>query len=75
MLVNFFCDEVLESFYWVFMVIFLGILESFSVSLFLYVLGFVSEGLKVNMDVFGSGGNNVVGVWESVRGFGYGFGY
>ncbi|KAK4680550.1 hypothetical protein QC764_213580 [Podospora pseudoanserina] len=75
MLANFFCDEVLESPYWVFKATSLGTLESPSASLPPHALGSVSEGLKVNMDAFGSGGNNVAGVRESVRGSGYGSGY
>ncbi|KAK4200880.1 hypothetical protein QBC40DRAFT_224498 [Triangularia verruculosa] len=61
MLANFFCTEILGNPYWVFTAASVGTLESPSVS-----LPHKAWGLRVNMNMFGTGGNDVAGSRGSV---------
>ncbi|KAK4170961.1 hypothetical protein QBC36DRAFT_250441 [Triangularia setosa] len=73
MLANFFCTEILGNPYWVFTAASLGTLESPSVSLPPKALGSPGTGFSMDMNLFGSGGNDVVGARESLGSFECGF--
>ncbi|KAK0708932.1 hypothetical protein B0T21DRAFT_341278 [Apiosordaria backusii] len=75
MLANFFCSEILGNTYWVFTAASLGTLGSPSVSLSPNALGSLRMGLRMDMNMFGSGGNDVAGARGSVGSVGRGSGY